>query len=85
MLSASGAGAIVAGSEFSFRWFSHRKKLSMSYDEARREAREQEGEPHLKAKRRGLHEELSRGAVLKGIRKAKVVIVEREKGVDRAR
>jgi flagellar biosynthesis protein FlhB len=38
------------------------RKLRMSFDERKREAKEQEGDPHTRGRRRALHRSLLRGA-----------------------
>ncbi len=53
-------------------------RLRMSKDEVRREYRESEGDPEIKAARRRAHEEMLRGATLAAVRQATVVIVNPE-------
>jgi type III secretion protein U len=69
---------VLGAVEFWQRRRRHLKELSMTHDEMRREYRESEGEPLLKAERRALHEMMSRGELVARIRRAKVVVVERD-------
>ena len=62
-----------------FDWFytriAYTKKHMMSMDEVKREFKEQEGDPHIKAKRKQLHQEMSNQSKLDRVRKAKVLVV----------
>jgi type III secretion protein U len=51
------------------------KQLRMSRHELRQEAREQEGDPHLKSHRRQAHQALSQGAAVKAAGQAHVLLV----------
>jgi flagellar biosynthesis protein FlhB len=62
-LEACSIGSIFAVAEYAFARGSWLRKLRMSFDERRREAREQEGDPIERARRRALHRNLLRGAV----------------------
>jgi flagellar biosynthetic protein FlhB len=50
-----------------------RRRLRMSFDEIRRDRREQDGDPQVRAKRRGLHRTFARGA-LSDVARAGVVV-----------
>jgi flagellar biosynthesis protein FlhB len=69
---------LLAGS---FDVYQQRKRFKdqvfMDYEEMKREHREQEGDPHLKAHRRALHQSLSRQQMIEQIKRSKVIIVER--------
>jgi flagellar biosynthesis protein FlhB len=52
-----------------------RERHKMSKDEVRREYRETEGDPQLKAQRRRAHQEALTGAILNAVKDATVVIV----------
>jgi len=51
------------------------KRLRMSKDEVKREHKESEGDPEIKAARRRAHEEALRGTALNAVRNATVVVV----------
>lgn len=52
------------------------RELSMSHEEVRREHKESEGDPLVKAVRRSQHEALLRQDIVSRVRKAKVIVVE---------
>jgi type III secretion protein U len=52
-----------------------RERHKMSKDEVRREYREAEGDPHVKAQRRRAHQEALTGSMLNAVKDATVVIV----------
>lgn len=52
------------------------RELAMSFEEARREMREDEGDPHVRAVRRSLHETYSRREQIRRLKQARVVVVE---------
>ena len=56
------------------QFFKHRAELRMTHDEARRENKESEGDPHMKGERRRRARELSRGRMLADVPAAHVVI-----------
>ncbi len=58
-------------------WFqrhSYMKDLMMSKDEVKREYKESEGDPHHKAKRKEMHQEIMEGAQMQAVKKADVVV-----------
>ncbi|MCK6476025.1 MAG: EscU/YscU/HrcU family type III secretion system export apparatus switch protein [Phycisphaerales bacterium] len=55
------------------RW-QHHKDLMMSYEEAKREYKQEEGDPEHKARRKMMHEEVLFGMMLKEVGSADVVI-----------
>ena len=59
------------------RWI---KRLRMDVQEFRRELREHEEKPEIKSLRRQLHQELLRHNLLQGVRKAKLLVVNRLRG-----
>lgn len=52
------------------------KEQSMSLDEVRRELKEEEGDPHVKAERKALHEALLIQEIVKRVRSSRVIIVD---------
>ncbi len=58
-------------------WFQHRsymKDLMMTKEEVKREYKESEGDPHHKAKRKELHQEILEGAQMEAVKDASVVV-----------
>jgi flagellar biosynthesis protein FlhB len=74
---ALGCLAVFAGWEYLSQRKRFYRELSMSTDEVRRELKDDEGDPFIRAARRALHEELSFGERVRRIRRARVVVVAR--------
>ena len=55
-------------------WFRHHAKLRMTPEEARKEAKETEGDPHVKARIRARQREMSRSRMLQAVPTADVVV-----------
>ena len=60
-----------------------REQVYMDYNEMRREHREHEGDPHLKAHRRALQHALAKSEMIRQIKRSKVIIVERRQSTPR--
>jgi type III secretion protein U len=60
-----------------FMWARHRHKkdLMMTREEAKQEHKENEGDPHHKAMRKGLHRQYANGGPARGVQKATAVVV----------
>ena len=54
-----------------------KEQVFLDHHEMQREFKESEGDPHLRAQRRALHQAISREEMIIQIKKAKVIIVER--------
>ncbi|MFN2528452.1 MAG: flagellar biosynthesis protein FlhB [Candidatus Baltobacteraceae bacterium] len=67
-------GVVLGGVDFALVFARWRKKLRMSFDEVRRDQKEQEGDPAARGRRRSMHREISRSS-LKRIKDASFVIV----------
>lgn len=72
---AAAAGLFLAVVDVVLTRRSWRKKLMMSRDEIKREHKESEGDPQLKAARERAHHEMLAAATVGNVRKASVVIV----------
>jgi type III secretion protein U len=66
---------LFAIADFSFQRWDFIRKNRMTKDEVKREYKEMEGDPHLRAKRKQLQQELSMQTMLDNVRKANVVVV----------
>ena len=64
---------LIAGADFMFERYQHRKQLRMSKDEVKREYKETEGNPEIKGKRRQLHQELQ-SSVSKNVKNSNVIV-----------
>jgi len=74
---ALGCLAVFAGWDYMSQRKRFYRELSMSTDEIRRELKDDEGDPFVRAARRALHEDLSFGERVRRIRRARVVVVAR--------
>lgn len=68
-------GLVLGAADFALELRRHRQGLMMSRDEVRREHRQAEGDPHLKARRQSRHRQLLAGGTKQGVRQANVVVV----------
>lgn len=65
---------VISGFDFIYQRLQHRKGLMMSKDEVHREYKEMEGDPHIKHKRRHLHQEMLAEGAVQASRQASVVV-----------
>lgn len=68
------AYVVIAGADFAFQRRQHTKQLMMSKDEVKREYKEMEGDPHIKSKRKHLHQEMIMSDSTANVRKATVLV-----------
>lgn len=68
------ATAIVAALDVPYQRWHYLKELRMSRDELRRELKETEGDPHLRARIRAIQRRLSRSRMMAEVPKADVVV-----------
>jgi flagellar biosynthetic protein FlhB len=66
--------AITAAIDVPFQMFHHKSKLRMTLEEARREQKESEGDPQLKARVRSAQREMARKRMMAAVPKADVVV-----------
>ncbi|MBU3826322.1 MAG: type III secretion system export apparatus subunit SctU [Candidatus Anaerobiospirillum merdipullorum] len=69
------AFGVLAAIDFVYTRFKYTKDHMMSMEEVKQEFKESEGDPHIKQKRKQLHQEMSNQATVAKTRKAKVLIV----------
>ena len=69
--------AVAAAADYLARRRQFLRELSMSAAEMRQEWREEEGDPLFKAARKALHESLLMQDLVQRVRKARVIVVER--------
>jgi flagellar biosynthetic protein FlhB len=65
----------VAGVDLVWQRFDHARRLRMSYQDLREEAKQSEGDPYMKAQRRGRAEAIATNRMLLDVPKADVVVV----------
>lgn len=66
--------ALIAAIDVPFQLWQYHDRLKMTYEELKREARESEGDPHLKARIRSQQRELARSRMMSEVPKADVVV-----------
>lgn len=74
LLSAAVIFAFGAGVDLLIQKLLFARDQKMTKDEVKREHKEMEGDPHIKQKRRKLHQELSSGNVRQAVRQSSVVV-----------
>lgn len=65
---------IIALGDFAYQKFSYRQRIMMTKEEAKKEAKEQDGNPEVKQKIRQIQREMSRKRMISDIPKADVII-----------
>lgn len=70
-----GAFSVLAAIDYVYTRFRYTKEHMMAPEEVKQEFKESEGDPHIKQKRKQLHQEMANQATLAKTRKAKVLIV----------
>lgn len=73
-MAAVGAFAIVVAIDVAFQIWNHHHGLRMTKEEVRQEAKEMEGDPHIKARIRALQREAARRRMMQEVPKADVVV-----------
>ena len=68
------AYTIISLADFVWQRMQHRKQLMMSKEEVKQEYKEMEGDPHIKGKRKHLHQEMVMQGAVQSARKASVVV-----------
>jgi len=69
---------LIAVLDVSYQRFAFTRRLRMSRREIRQELRENEGDPHIKGRRRQLHQEWAQQNMLAAVRKSSAVVVNPE-------
>lgn len=69
------ATGLITLIDLPYAQYSHLKKLRMTLQEVRDEAKENEGDPHMKRKRRAQAEAISKSSMLRDVASANVIIV----------
>jgi flagellar biosynthetic protein FlhB len=66
--------AVIVAVDVPFQLWQYHERLKMTTEELKREARESEGDPHLKARIRSQQRELARSRMMSAVPKADVVV-----------
>ncbi|RPI38798.1 MAG: flagellar biosynthesis protein FlhB, partial [Betaproteobacteria bacterium] len=75
LLAVVGSLALIAALDVPFQIWNHRSKLKMSREDLRREAKEQEGDPQVRAAIRSQQREMARKRMMAAVPNADVVVV----------
>lgn len=65
---------LIAAADFAFQRFQFTKEMRMSKEEVKQEYKEMEGDPHIKGKRRQLHQELMMQNMASSVKRSTVVV-----------
>ncbi len=65
---------LIAAADYGYQWWYHEKSLRMTKQEVKQEAKEQEGNPQLRARLRQLHRQMAARRMIAEVRKADVVL-----------
>ncbi|MDR3043538.1 MAG: type III secretion system export apparatus subunit SctU [Desulfovibrio sp.] len=65
---------VIAALDYMYQRWQYNKQHMMTKDEVKREYKEMEGDPHIKGKRKQLHQEMITQNTLSNVRKAKVIV-----------
>ncbi|MEW6281334.1 MAG: EscU/YscU/HrcU family type III secretion system export apparatus switch protein [Candidatus Eremiobacterota bacterium] len=68
------AQLVIGVADAAWQWWDHRRSLRMSRYEVRQEYKQQEGDPHRKARVRQMQRKLAKERSLEGVKRARVVI-----------
>jgi flagellar biosynthesis protein FlhB len=74
LLTAGGAYVLIAAFDSAYQLWSHEKQLRMTKEEVKRETKEQEGDPQIKARLRSMGRSMIRRQMFKDVPKADVVL-----------
>ncbi|MBY9065736.1 flagellar type III secretion system protein FlhB [Hyphomonas sp. WL0036] len=66
---------LLAAIDLPLQWRIHANKLKMSREEMKKEVKQSEGDPHMKAQRRERASKISRGQMMQNVKDATVVMV----------
>ena len=65
---------LIAALDYGYQWWQHEKSLRMTKQEIRQEAKDQEGNPRLRARARSIHRQMAQRRMMAEVRKADVVL-----------
>ena len=65
---------LIAAGDYGYQWWQHEKSLRMTKQEVKQEAKEQDGNPQLKARLRSIHRQMVQRRMMAEVKKADVVV-----------
>ncbi|HEY4130644.1 MAG TPA: EscU/YscU/HrcU family type III secretion system export apparatus switch protein [Gemmatimonadaceae bacterium] len=75
LATAGGAYLSLAAGDYIWQWWQFEKQLRMTKEEVKQEMKQQDGDPHVKQRRRSIARQYARKQMMKDVPKADVVIV----------
>ena len=75
LLTAGGAYLALAAGDYIWQWWQYEQSLKMTKDEVKQEMKQNDGDPHIKQRRRAIARSYARRQMMKDVPKADVVIV----------
>ena len=76
MLASAGAAYLaLAAADYLYQWWQHEQSLKMTKEEVKQELKQNDGDPHIKQRRRALARQYARRQMMQDVPKADVVIV----------
>lgn len=75
LATAGGAYLVLAAADYIYQWWQYEQSLKMTKDEVKQEMKQQDGDPHIKQRRRSIARSYARRQMMKDVPKADVVIV----------
>ncbi len=74
LASAGGAYLALAAGDYLWQWWQHEKSIRMTKEEVKQESKQNDGDPHIKQRRRTIARAYARRQMMKDVRRADVVI-----------
>jgi flagellar biosynthetic protein FlhB len=74
LASAGGAYLALAGADYIWQWWQYEKSLRMTKEEVKQEFKQNDGDPHIKQRRRAMARAYARRQMMKDVKRADVVI-----------
>lgn len=69
-----GLMVVLSAVDYGFQWWNHRKQARMTKEEAKREMKEREGDPQVKARMKSVQRDMARKRMMKSVPKADVIV-----------
>jgi flagellar biosynthetic protein FlhB len=75
LATAGGCYLALAAADYIYQWWQYEQSLKMTKDEVKQEMKQQDGDPHIKQRRRSIARSYARRQMMKDVPNADVVIV----------
>lgn len=75
LMSAGTAYLALAGGDYLYQWWTFQKQMRMTKEEVKQENKQQNGDPHIKGRRRQVARSYARRQMLQDVPKADVIII----------